>query len=157
MNDKEPVSESRFYMWRAVFAMAHADDMITDEERKFMLKAIEEHNFSDFQKDILLNDIENKQDIASMFSFVTEQEDKSKFFYYARILCWSDGDFDAQEQEVLTRLKRSYIEGVDFEKMMQNVEFELADDDKDKMSDDRAHFEVSQKRGLIGWFCGFFR
>ena len=29
----EGIPESRFYMWRAVFAMAHADHVITDEER----------------------------------------------------------------------------------------------------------------------------
>lgn len=155
------LSTSQFYMWRAVFAMAHADDVITDDERDFMYKAIGNHAFSDFQKDILLNDIENKQDIASMFSFITEQEDRSKFFYYARMLCWSDGDFDTQEQEILTRLKRSYLQNVDFDKIMQDVSLELDDDDKDKMNDDRAHFDSlkgeHKKRGLFGWFSGFFR
>lgn len=144
MNDKAAISESRFYMWRAVFAMAHADNVITDEERRFMRAVIRDHNFTDFQKDILLNDIDNEQDISSMFSFISDQEDRTKFFYYARLLCWSDGDFDAQEQEILTRLKRCYIENVDFDKLMEDVDLELEEDETHKLKNDRMHFETLQ-------------
>lgn len=157
MGEKSSISESRFYMWRAVFAMAHADDVITDEERNFMMGVIRDYDFSDFQKDILLNDIENKQDIASMFSFITEQDDRTKFFYYARLLCWSDGDFDAQEQEILTRLKRSYIEDIDFEKLMEDVDLEIDEEDTYKLKHDKAHLEslhagAKQKHGLWSLF-----
>ena len=39
------VSESRFYMWRAIFALAHADHIVTDEEYRFMQKALDTENF----------------------------------------------------------------------------------------------------------------
>ena len=39
------VSESRFYMWRTLFSVAHADNVVTDEEIAFMAHILEDINF----------------------------------------------------------------------------------------------------------------
>lgn len=127
------VSESEFYMWRAVFAMAHADDEVTESELKFMNEILEKHNFSTLQKDLLKNDIENKQDISSFFSFITEQKHRSQFFRFARMLCWTDGDFDAQEQAILTKLERMNIQSADFDNMIGTIDLELDEEEKSTM------------------------
>ena len=43
------VSESRFYMWRTLFAVAHADNVVADEEVEFMAHILEDVEFSDHQ------------------------------------------------------------------------------------------------------------
>lgn len=154
-----PVNESEFYMWRAVFAMAHADGVITDCERAFMENALTINNFSDFQKDILKSDMENKQDINSFFKFITDQEDRSRFFYLARILCWSDGDFDAQEQEIITRLKKTHIEDMDFDVMLKTITLELDEDKKTALQQDARQFHTEEEQNgffsrLLGRFAG---
>ena len=132
------VNESRFYMWRAVFAIAHADKVVTPEERKYLNGVLAREHFSDEQKRILEQDMENAQDIAEMFVKIEEQNDRSQFFYHARMVVWSDGDFGEQEQKIMTRLKQTHISTLDFDKVMSDLDLSLDEDQKAKISTDRA-------------------
>ncbi len=80
------ISQSRFYMWRAVFAMAHADHEISPKEQAFMRAALDKENFTREQRAVLESDIEESQSPGDMFMQIAEQEDRSRFFYYARML-----------------------------------------------------------------------
>lgn len=124
------VSESVFNMWRAVFALAHADDEVSKEEQRFMYKVLVEENFSAAQKLRLENDMEYPQDISEMFKGISEQEDRSRFFYLARLMCWSDGNFDEQEQKIMIHLKHLHNADVDFDRMLSNNDLELDEEDK---------------------------
>jgi hypothetical protein len=119
------VSDSEFNMWRAIFACAHADDVVTQEERRFMRKALNATAFSAEQRGVLEGDIEVKQDIAAMYKLVTDQEDRSRFFYFARMLFWCDGDFGQQEQAILTELGKAHFESVQVDKISKLAKFEL--------------------------------
>jgi len=130
------VTESRFYMWRAVFALAHADHKITDEERLFMEGVLSEELFSEEQTQVLKQDIEETQDISEMFMNISEQEDRSQFFYYARLLCWSDGDFDEQEQKIMLKLKSIHVRNVDIDQMIKNVDLQVDDGYREMMEED---------------------
>lgn len=130
------VSESRFYMWRAIFAMAHADHEVSPKEQGFMRNVLDTENFDRQQRVILERDIETPQDPTDMFMQIAEQEDRSRFFYYARMLCWCDGSFDEQEQEIMLRLKSLHVRNVDFERMMGALDMELADEHKDMLAQD---------------------
>lgn len=103
--DRSGLSASRFYMWRAVFAMAHADGIVTPHEVSFLSESTYDLPLSDAQREILIKDIKDEQDPAVMFSQVTEAKDREEFFVLARVLCWSDGDFDAQERKVMDVLE----------------------------------------------------
>ncbi|MCB9991133.1 MAG: TerB family tellurite resistance protein [Rhodospirillales bacterium] len=133
---RHEVTESQFYMWRAIFALAHADHEVTTEERKFMYGVLNNENFSNKQRLTLENDIERPQDVAEMFMSIAEQEDRSRFFYYARMLCWADGNFDEQEQEIMLVLKKLHVRNVDFVKMLDKVDMELDDGQKDMLTED---------------------
>jgi len=124
------VSDSRFYMWRTIFAMAHADHEVTENEQKFMREALKDEKFSKKQREILEQDIETPQNAADMFMQIEEQEDRSRFFYYARMLCWCDGQFDEQEQEIIIRLKKIHVQNIDFERLMRSLDMELAEEEK---------------------------
>jgi uncharacterized membrane protein YebE (DUF533 family) len=133
---KKGVSESRFYMWRAIFALAHADHEVTAEERKFMYNVLNSENFTAAQRRALEEGVEKRQDVGDLFVQIAEQEDRSRFFYYARMLCWCDGNFDEQEQEIMLNLKKLHVQNVDFVKMLEQVDMELDDSEKTMLEED---------------------
>ena len=99
------ISDSAFYMWRTVFALAHIDGVVTDEEKKFMRDTLEEVNFSLEQKEELENDIHTPHDPAILYKKISQPKHKQQFFQYAKTMVWIDGDFADDERQVLERLK----------------------------------------------------
>lgn len=137
--DKEGdgASDSRFYMWRAVFAMAHADNVVTDDEKKYLRGILAREPFSEEQRRILEQDMELPQDVADMFIKVDDQNDRSQFFYHARMLVWSDGDFGEQEQKIIMRLKQTHVRTVDFDQIIKDLNLSLDDDQRVRIAEDR--------------------
>ncbi len=129
----ETVSESRFNMWRAIFAMAHADNIITKEEEKFMREGLENYPFSKEQRQILEEDIKTAQNVGDCFQKITSHQDRSDFFVFARLLVWCDGDFDIQEQRILTEIQKIHISTLDFKELMEDVQLSFDDDEKEAM------------------------
>ena len=105
------VSESRFYMWRAIFSMAHADGIVTVEETGFLSKCLERDNFSVGQRQILLRDMMEPQDLNKMFSSVSVEDDKLDFFIFAEELGESDGHYCGKEKKALNNLKKQELLG----------------------------------------------
>lgn len=99
-----PISDSRFHMWRAVFAMAHADGKITREEIEFVDHYLEKIPFSPAQKAALKDDLSNPRKVGDMLIGVTDADDRTDFFQFATMMAWSDGDYDIREQEIVERL-----------------------------------------------------
>ncbi len=144
------VSEGRFYMWRAVFAMAHADDVVTSEERKYLQGILATEPFSDEQKKMLEKDMDTPQDVAAMFVKIDDQNDRSQFFYHARMLVWSDGDFGEQEQKIIMRLKQTHVRTVDFDQIIKDLDLTLDDDQKMRIAEDRDRvLDVDQPEGFF--------
>lgn len=122
------VSESQFYMWRTLFAVAHADDVVTKEEVEFMAHVLEDVNFSEEQTAVLKDDIVNAKDIEQMFEGITNQDDRTRFFELARDLVWIDGDFGSAEQGVMIRLFQNHFRQTDVDDLIGKVKLELEDD-----------------------------
>lgn len=116
------VSESRFSMWRAVFAMVHADHVVTDEERDFMENYLEQVAFSDEQRKTLREDMSTAQNVDDMFDLITDPEDQGQFFQFARMLVWSDGDFDEQEKLIKERLMARQLDKFDMDKIRKDLQ-----------------------------------
>lgn len=92
-------------MWRTLFALAHVDGMVTEEEIHFMRDVLERVPFSALQRDQLCHDMASPQDVASLFCHIDAGKDQTDFFGYARELVHADGHYSAQEQDVLVLLK----------------------------------------------------
>ena len=152
----EEITESRFNMWRAIFALAHADDIVVEQEEKFMKEAIERYPFSKEQKAVLELDMKKSQNVGVCFSRITDQEDRSDFFTFARLLVWCDGDFDEQERIILTELKKVHISSLDFQSMVKEVKLSFEDEEqeevKQKMRSMYADLrkDPSSKGGIFG-------
>ena len=105
-NSDEYISESRFYMWRAIFAIAHADGIVTVEETDFLSQCLDRDNFSPGQRQILMRDMMDPQSVSKMFAHVLREEDKVDFFILAEELGRVDGDFSASEKKSINSLKK---------------------------------------------------
>ena len=124
------ISDSRFYMWRTLFAVVHADSVVTDEEIGFMAHVLDDIDFSDEQTVILKDDIATAKNAEVLFDLVTEQQDRSEFFDLARDLVWVDGDFGTEEQSVMIKLQQAHIKKTDVDSLVGEVSLEFEEEDK---------------------------
>lgn len=99
------LSESRFYMWRAVVALAHADGRVTPEERELVESYLGALPATEKQKETLREDLLYAQEVGDMFEKISEPEDRGEFFQFARIMNWADGDLDAQEDKIFEKVQ----------------------------------------------------
>lgn len=123
------VSESHFYMWRTLFAIAHVDDLVSSEETRFMAEAFETVSFSTAQRETLEKDVQEAQDIEAMFEKITDAADRVQFFSKARTLVHIDGEYGDEEQEIMLILTRSNMAKTDIDDLIGTVELSLEDDD----------------------------
>ncbi|MEZ5813782.1 MAG: hypothetical protein R3E13_03540 [Alphaproteobacteria bacterium] len=119
------VNESQFYMWRTLFAVAHADNVVTDEEVRFMAEALEDIAFSEEQRTILNDDTKNAKDIEQMFFGISDVKDQAAFFKFARELVHIDGDYGAEEQAVMLKLKELHLRSANLDELVGSVSMEL--------------------------------
>ena len=132
------VTDSQFCMWRAIFALAHADDIVTDEELRFMSEILEDIPFSDEQKVILKKDATEQQSVEVMFKQITDPVDQAEFFKFASKLAHIDGDFGEEEQEVILRVKQLHLANVDIDELVGKVELGF---DEDNVADEAPDFK----------------
>ena len=99
------ISDSKLHMWRALFALAHADLIITQEERIFMRGVMEGLNLSPEQKALLEADTAQSQDALEMFKNIGDDADKDEFFHIAYDLVWIDGEHNVDEEKTLMAIK----------------------------------------------------
>ncbi len=117
----QAVSESRFAMWRTVFALVHADHVVTPDEKELAESYMENVTFSDEQKAILHEDLLDPQNIGEMFGRITEPVDQGEFFQFARIMAWCDGDLAQQEDMIISKLKDTQMGKMDEESLRSMV------------------------------------
>lgn len=122
---KDRISESQFYMWRALFAMAHADNVVTDEEIRYMAEVMEDIPFSEEQQKTLNDDIKNPKDIIQMFDGIKDARDQAKFFKFAQELVWVDGDYGKKEQEIMLQLIQAHVKTTNLDELIGSVNLEF--------------------------------
>lgn len=121
----EQLTDSQFYMWRALFALVHADGVVTAEEIRFMAEILEDIPFNGEQRIILNQDITQAQDVTEMFASIADPEDQAAFFEFARELVWVDGDYGAEEQEIMLKLKEIHVQNTDINALVGKIDLEL--------------------------------
>lgn len=152
------ITESRFYMWRAVFAFVHADHKVTEEEREFAQKYLQSVDFSKAQKEQLLQDLEDPQSPADMYSKITQAEDRGEFFQFARMLCWCDGDYAVQEEMIFEKLKDTQLSTLDRDNLRQEIEETRYHEYLKELTEDQEFQDMAeQKLGFLSFLKGMAR
>lgn len=139
--DNIGVPESRFYMWRAVFAMAHADDYLSPEEQEMLYKYLEEIPFSKEQVKVLREDLAIPQDTEEMLSRVRNRFDRLHFLRLAQALIICDGHLDKREEEMLKHLQEKF--------KIEDIEDDLKELRKGTSRAHKLH-EIFSKAGFSG-------
>lgn len=116
----QSISDSQFYMWRAVIAMVHADGVVTPHETAFIQDAIKDLGLSEGQLGVMSNDLKTPQDSYEMFSRISDVQDKKKYFSLARAIGWSDGDLDKQERLIIKNLEKIHMNEEEMEMLDQS-------------------------------------
>lgn len=94
------VTDSRFYMWRTIFALVHADHQVTSEEHAFAAHYLDSVPFTSEQRKILADDLKSPQNVIDMFDRISNPEDRGEFFEFARNLLAVDNDFSEAEKKI---------------------------------------------------------
>ncbi len=147
------VNQSQFFMWRTLFAVAHADNIVTEEEIAFMAHILEDVNFTSSQIAILKDDIVTPKDVEEMFKSITCKDDRLKFFDFACDLVWVDGDFGSEEQDVMIKLLEKHVKETDIDDLVGNVSLEFEEDLVQKRTNSAD--ANKSKGGLINMLTSF--
>ena len=100
-----PVNNSEFTMWRAVFAFALVDNVLSLAEQSLLRTYYTAIPFSEVQREVLKDDFLTRQNVEELFNRITDPEHRSRFCALARALVWCEGNMDRQEAEILRRVK----------------------------------------------------
>ncbi len=122
------VSQSRFYVWRTIVALVHADGVVTDEEIRYIAEAMEHVPFSDKQRALLKEDMSKPQKPMTMFAMISDKFDQSEFFKLAAQLVHIDGDYGSAEQDIMLRLKEAHIKQTNVDDLVHKVRFDFEDE-----------------------------
>ncbi len=150
----DAVTNSQFYMWRTLFAMVHVDDVVSEEEVRFMAEAFEDVPFSREQHRVLMDDAKNPQDIIEMFKGISDVQDQAVFFKIARDLVYIDGEYGPEEQEAMLKLKELHLQHGDVDDLIGRVTLELEDDAD---SEARIAEDTSLKRAVYSFRSAFLK
>lgn len=98
------ITESEFFMWRAIFAFAYVDNTLSLEEQDLLHSYLVNVPFSNTQRIILKDDLRNPKNVGDLYKHITRQEDKTRFCVLARALAWCEGDVSEQEKTILRKM-----------------------------------------------------
>lgn len=115
------LTPSRFAMWRAVVALCHADGVVRTEERSYIKQFYAIVPFSEDQRAALERGLETPEKIEDILPHVTDAHDRAELLFFARMLFWSDGDFDAQENRILELIRNDVLNRVDLDQSAEMV------------------------------------
>lgn len=103
-NNVTAITESEFFMWRAIFAFAYVDNILSVEEQELLNSYLAKVPFSNAQRIILKDDLRNPKDVSDLYGHITRSEDKTRFCVLARALAWCEGDVTEQEKAILKKM-----------------------------------------------------
>lgn len=134
---KKIITESEFYMWRTLFAVAHADEVVSREEVRYLAEVLEDQPFSDAQHAVLSDDIKHPKNIGEMFANISSKKDQARFFALARKLVHADGDYGENEQAIMLKILTKHIKEVDIDELIGNIDMELEEEGLGSKQDEK--------------------
>ena len=119
------LSESCFYKWRCLIALARVDARIDPSERQFFsneLNQLENEDISREQMMVLADDLKNPKQPEVFFFRVEDPIEKVDLLRMAYFLFVADDNFEIREQKVYEHLKKEIARSLDIsEVMLDNV------------------------------------
>ena len=108
--DQDHVSTSKFYMFRCLIALAHADGVFCNEERAYMTAFINHLPFTNEQEEILHNDFDKPEDVGSLLKYVNDKTYRTQILYFARLMAYKDGILSPDEDLLLKKIRSEVVD-----------------------------------------------
>ena len=131
------MSDSEYYKWRTLIAMAHIDKRLMKEEQQFLRKKIEElappaMHFQLFQD--MTEDVLSPKPADMLFDRISEPGDKVEALILSHELFWADGNLDEAEEDIFRFMTKSVKSGETSHAILQEKMAGWSDDDEEKKS-----------------------
>lgn len=101
---KRHLNDNEFQMWRALFAFAFTDGVLSQEEKNVLSDHLKDVELSEDRKHILVKDMQKNEPVEGLHKKITNNTYKQLFCDVARTLAWCEGEIDRQEEEILKRV-----------------------------------------------------
>lgn len=98
------LKDAEFQMWRAVFAFAFTDGVLSKEEKNVLSDHLKDVDLTEDQKKTLVKDMQSNASVVDLFNKITSDIYKQLFCDVARTLAWCEGQIQRQEEEILKRV-----------------------------------------------------
>jgi len=98
------ITASEFAMWRAVFAFAFVDNVLSLEEQELLQSYLATVPFSMGQRQILKEDLRQPKNVVELYNKIADEKDKKRFCVFARAIVWCEGDITQQEAAILKKV-----------------------------------------------------
>ncbi len=105
--------ESKFCMWRCVFAVASVDGVISTKEHEWMWELLRKLKLSRDQSQLLQREIKQPSRIDNLVSKVTEPADRAQLVHLCRVMAHLDELLMEDEASILSTLKEAVEANVD--------------------------------------------
>lgn len=145
----QPLTESAFYMWRCIIAVAHADGIVQDPELEYLNKV-----FAGFERDSALStdqratlgeDLVEPQNISDLLKHVTDHGDRHQLIYFAALMAKENGDLDPGEEDIIRKISAGEMNEAEVNQLVKDVRKAL---DDQHMKDALAQAYAERPRGL---------
>ncbi|MDE1153087.1 MAG: TerB family tellurite resistance protein [Micavibrio sp.] len=128
----QPISNSQFYMWRCVIALAHADGMVQQAERDYINRVIagmdRKNGLTDEQKATFQRDLEVPQSISDLLTHINEPQWRGQLIYFGGLLARADGTLDPREDEILKKLRADQLNSLDLDRIRADTKVAVQDE-----------------------------
>lgn len=115
----------KFNMWRCIVAMAHADNIVMEDEKEYLKnifdKMKDNTDMAEEHYQILLEDIETPQNVDHLMADLNAPECQSQVVYFARVLAHKDGNLHPTEAQLIEKLRANALEGKNLEEIKKQV------------------------------------
>ena len=148
----QPISNSTFYMWRCVIAVAHADGVVHDAERAYIKKIIANmdrvYGLTPEQKATFASDLDSSQSqsIPELLSHINEPACRGQLIYFGGLMARAGGVPDPREEDILKKLRIDQMASLNMAEINAHVKEAVNDE---MFRHDLAMQEIHPQRGLF--------
>jgi uncharacterized membrane protein YebE (DUF533 family) len=145
----QPLTESAFYMWRCIIAVAHADGAVQDAELEYLDKMFTQMHRDDAltaeQTEVLGQDLTTPQNVSELLKHVTDHGDRHQLIYYAALMAKANDDLDPGEEDIIRKLSAGEISDAEVDQLLKDIRKAL---DEKHMQEALAKAYAERPRGL---------
>ncbi len=100
---RKSITESEFYMWRAVLAFSMTDNVLSVEKQKLLRPYFSTIPFSQTQIDILKNNTKHPQSVRILYHKIANPKDKEHFYELVRDLAWYESTIEKRVADIIKK------------------------------------------------------